>query len=311
MPARDKPPSGGAPGIARTKLASRGRGPYSESVAEKGAFGRRLSCRWWAELPSGPGVYLFRDSNLRVVYVGKAKNLRRRLLSYRNAGRTRAHRKMRRLAKAAHSVELEEHPSEQAALLRENELIVSLRPPFNVEGAYSFLYPAIGLGRSARAQLLCFTTDPDAYAALGLHWYGSFRSRPRAKLAFEALVDLLALVAHREQRSALPPAPSIRGSRLVGLRRLPGELATALPALLSGADEGVLASLSKVLLHKPRALRDAGEVQARLRAVQQFFEQDARRLRSALLHAGLSGTFVPQERRDALFIQASEPASVD
>lgn len=273
---------------------------------DEASFDEKFGEKGGAALPSAPGVYLFRDAAGRIVYVGKAKNLRRRLAAYRNASRKRAHRKMRMLLKAACSIEVEEHSSEQAALLRENQLIVTLQPVYNVEGAFSFLYPAIGIGRNAHALLLCFTTQPEAYSALGLSWYGCFRSRPRVKLAFDALVELLVLVAHRERRSALPRVPALRGSRLVGLRRVSDEVARALPGLLSGADKDFLATLSRSLLEKPRALRDASDVQERLRAVRDFFEQDAQRLRLALRQAGLPGTFVTQERRDALFIETSK-----
>ena len=55
------------------------------------------------ELPREPGVYLFLDAEGRVLYVGKARDLRRRLVGYRNASRRKAHRKMRRLVRLAAS----------------------------------------------------------------------------------------------------------------------------------------------------------------------------------------------------------------
>ena len=40
-------------------------------------------------LPDGPGVYLMKDRLGRIIYVGKAKSLRKRVTSYFQAGRTR------------------------------------------------------------------------------------------------------------------------------------------------------------------------------------------------------------------------------
>jgi excinuclease ABC subunit C len=86
------------------------------------------------ELPRQPGVYLFLDAKGRVLYAGKAKDLRRRLAGYRNASRRKAaHRKMRTLVRLAASLEIRPQESETQALLLENQLIRTLRPPYNVD----------------------------------------------------------------------------------------------------------------------------------------------------------------------------------
>jgi len=256
------------------------------------------------EVGTGPGVYRYADAAGVVIYVGKAKNLRRRLASYRNLGRKKAQRKMRRIVKAASSLSYEEVATEEAALLLENQLIRELGPALNVEGAFSFLYPAIGIGRTSKHALLCFTTQPEEYAAHGLSWYGTFRSRLRAKAAFAALVDLLSLIGHKEKRTALPAHTPLRGSRFVGLRQVPASLGDGLPAFFAGADGAFLGELSRALLQKPRARRDASEVQEKLGLLKHFFESDAVRLHAALSKLGGAGTFVPRSERDALFIRA-------
>lgn len=257
-----------------------------------------------AQVGTGPGVYRYADAEGVVIYVGKAKNLRRRLASYRNAGRKKAHRKMRRIVKAASSLSYEEVETEEAALLVENALIRELRPALNVEGAFAFLYPAIGIARTERHVLLCFTTKPEEYEALGLAWHGTFRSRLRAKAAFDALVALLGLVGHLEKRAALPAHASLRGSRLVGVRQLSADLTQSLARFFAGEDGAFLGELSRALLDRPRARRDAGDVQEKLGVLKHFFEQDAVRLRDALRTTGDSGTYVSGADRDALFIRA-------
>ena len=179
------------------------------------AFDKKFGAELVVNLAAGPGVYLFRDAAQAVLYVGKAKNIRRRLQNYRNASRKRVHRKMRTLVREASSVEIRPQDTERDALLHENALIRELRPPYNVDGAFAFLYPAVGVARRDAHTLLCFSTKPEDYAGLELDWYGCFRSRPRAKEAFDALVELLALIGHLEKRTKLPP-PSPRARLATG-----------------------------------------------------------------------------------------------
>ena len=259
--------------------------------------------------PATPGVYLFRDEDGRVLYVGKAKHLRKRLANYRNATRRKVHRKMRLLVRRAASLEVQPLATERAALLRENEIIRSARPPFNVDGAFSFLYPAIGTAHGAEHELFCFTTSPGAWNAFDFRWYGAFRSRPRAKEAFDVLIELLGHIAHSEPRSRLPAHRPIRGSRLVAFRRLNPGVGDRLAAFLAGESAEPLAFIAARLLEKPRARREAARVQACLQCLSSFYRTDLQTLRTALRTAGIQGTFIAQEERDSLFISTAQSAA--
>jgi predicted GIY-YIG superfamily endonuclease len=267
-------------------------------------FDRKFGADFLRELPEEPAVYLFKDEAGGVLYAGKAKNVRRRLAGYRNASRRKAHRKMRTLVREAHSLEVRLQPSEGEALLVENELIRTLRPPFNVDGAFDFLYPAIGTGRSDDRLLLCLTTRPEAYAELELRWHGSFRPRLRACEAFDALVDLCGRIGHLEPRSRTPKAPRLRGSRLVALRRMPSELLDAARDFLDGESDALLGLLCEQLLESRAARSDAAGVQEELRRLEAFHRRDVRRLRDAIRITGREARFVPGNERDALFIEA-------
>ena len=138
------------------------------------------------DLPRGPGVYLFRDADGNVLYAGKAKDLRRRLAGYRNATPRKAHRKMRTLVREAATLEVRPQESEKHALLLENELIRTLRPPFNVDGAFSFLYPALGVGRDAdrvlfRWPVRVYWEDTDAGGVVFYANYLRFMERARTE----------------------------------------------------------------------------------------------------------------------------------
>jgi len=259
----------------------------------------------YRELPSSPGVYLFKDSADVVLYVGKASNLRRRLQVYRNANRRKAHRKMRTLVREAATIEVRPTDSERQALLAENELIRSLRPAYNVDGAFFFLYPAIGLCRTDGQTILCFTTSRESYESCPFDWYGSFRSRTRTKEAFDAMATLIAYLGHLEPKHHLPRLPRVRGSRIVGVRRLEREVVDILEAYWAGRDREAVARLAQWLVERPAARRDAHEVQKALRLLDEFYLRDVEGLARALRSAGKEFSFIPQQERDALFIESA------
>lgn len=268
------------------------------------AFDRKFGANLVRELPEAPAVYLFKDAAGTVLYAGKAKNVRRRLANYRNAGRRKVHRKMRMLVREACSLEVRVQPSEAAALLAENALIRTLRPRHNVDGAFDFLYPAIGSGRRDHQLLLCFTTQPEAFAALDLQWHGSFRPRLRAREAFDALLALLAHVGHREPRSRLPLAPRLRGARWVALRRTPPALLASIRAFFDGRSPDLLPMLSVQLLEVRAAREQAEQVQQAIRTLEAFYDRDVLGLRRVREATGRAGLFVPRQERDALFLEA-------
>lgn len=268
-------------------------------------FDRKFGAEFCGDLPASPGVYLFKNSDDVVLYVGKAKNLRRRLQGYRIASRRKAHHKMRALVREATAIEIRPTDSERRALLLENELIRSLRPAYNVDGAFFFLYPAIGVCRADGQTTLCFTTSRESYEAWPFAWYGTFRSRRRAKEAFDAMVTLISYLGHLEPSSRLSGFPRIRGSRIVGVRRLAPELVAILEAYWAGHDRGAVAQLAEWLLERPAARRDASEIQGALRLLDAFYLRDVERLARALRSAGKGLSFVPQQERDALLIECN------
>ncbi len=96
----------------------------------------RLGTEFYRQLPERPGVYLMQDAAGLVLYVGKAKNLRKRLTSYRVANPDRLGRRHLRLLRQVMKIELQECSDEAAALAKESELLRSLRPKFNRAGVW-------------------------------------------------------------------------------------------------------------------------------------------------------------------------------
>ncbi|SDE58615.1 excinuclease ABC subunit UvrC [Riemerella columbipharyngis] len=92
-------------------------------------------------LPSDPGVYIYYDKDGKILYVGKAKNLKKRVLSYFN--KTPAGYKTKILVKKIHRLETTIVPSEYDALLLENNLIKEYQPFYNMMMKDDKSYPWI------------------------------------------------------------------------------------------------------------------------------------------------------------------------
>ena len=112
-----------------------------------------------ARLPTRPGVYLMKDETGQPLYVGKARNLRKRVASYFDA-RPKIERIMNMVARIR-QIEVSLTRTEAEALLLENEWIKSLRPRYNIllrdDKSYPWIvlttgheYPQIAFHRGAR-----------------------------------------------------------------------------------------------------------------------------------------------------------------
>ena len=98
-------------------------------------------------MPTEPGSYQFKDTNGRVIYVGKAKNLRSRLSNYFQEPR-KLHPRTAAMVEAAVTVEWIQVRTEIEALILEHTLIRQHRPRFNVrlrdDKSYPFLAVTVG-----------------------------------------------------------------------------------------------------------------------------------------------------------------------
>ncbi|MFP5332823.1 MAG: excinuclease ABC subunit UvrC [Acidimicrobiia bacterium] len=98
-----------------------------------------------AEIPDQPGAYLFRDRHGRVIYVGKAKSLRKRVSSYFSRD---LHPRTQTMVEAADSVEWIISDSEVSALMLEYSLIKEHRPRFNIKLRDDKSYPYLAITRT-------------------------------------------------------------------------------------------------------------------------------------------------------------------
>ena len=105
-------------------------GPPAELPKTQAEFFARAAEKVRSKFPAAPGVYLFQDQAGRVLYVGKAKNLRARAGSYFLAAAADDQRTAR-LVREAYDIDFVEAESEVDALLMEARLIKDIQPKYN------------------------------------------------------------------------------------------------------------------------------------------------------------------------------------
>jgi excinuclease ABC subunit C len=111
-------------------------------------------------LPDGPGVYLFRDEAQSVIYVGKAKSIRKRVAGHfsnvKGAGATRGAIEM---VSRIHQIEFLLVASEAEALLTENQFIKEYKPRFNVRLRDDKSYPFLAISLDEEFPRVYFTRE--------------------------------------------------------------------------------------------------------------------------------------------------------
>ena len=127
-----------------------------------------------AAVPNAPGVYVYRDADDRVLYVGKAKSLRRRVLSYFQAplatldadappsamsARSGQHPKVDDMVARIARLETIVTATEAEALILEANLVKRNRPPFNVKLRDDKSYPYIAISLDEAYPRVYFTRE--------------------------------------------------------------------------------------------------------------------------------------------------------
>jgi excinuclease ABC subunit C len=123
------------------------------------------------DIPTEPGVYIYRDEHGEIIYVGKAKNLRARVKSYFAGGDQPA--KTRQLVLHIRSIDWVIVNNEVEALLLENKLIKQHTPKYNINlkdaKTYAYIaltrepYPRLMMSRKVSRKLESFGPYTDGY----------------------------------------------------------------------------------------------------------------------------------------------------
>jgi len=153
------------------------------------------------ELPDQPGVYLFRDDRNRVIYVGKAVSIRKRVASHfarANVPSSPGHVEM--VASVAH-VECVVVADESEALLTEQGFIKQYRPRFNIRLRDDKSYPFIAISLDEDYPRVYFTRERHRP---GRAYFGPYSNAKRVRATLEVLAKVFMF------RSCTGPEPGRR-----------------------------------------------------------------------------------------------------
>lgn len=241
-----------------------------------------------AEHPRGPGVYLMKDARGRIIYVGKAKSLARRLASYFR-GQERHTPKTRLMVARIAAVETISTATEKEALLLEASLIKKHRPRYNI------------VLRDDKSYVLFRLTRAEAYPRLtmtrkvvrdGSAYYGPFTSAVDARQAWKLLHKVFPLRKCSDRAFANRVRPCLYHHMNQCLAPCvldvpPGEYAAVVrrvEMILAGRAGELLAGLRKEMqAHSARQeYESAAALRDQIRAVEATVERQAVVLREGM-----------------------------
>jgi excinuclease ABC subunit C len=156
-------------------------------------------------LPDQPGVYLFRDSNGRVIYVGKAKSVRKRVASHFSkaqvGGRGTNSPGHAEMVASVEQIECVVVATEADALLAEQSFIKQYRPRFNIRLRDDKSYPFIAISLDEPYPRVYFTRERHRP---GRAYFGPYSNAKRVRATLEVLAKVFMF------RSCTGPEPGRR-----------------------------------------------------------------------------------------------------
>lgn len=250
-----------------------------------------LGAEFFRGIPKVPGVYRMFDATGALLYVGQSANLRDRLNSYRQVHPDRDSRKTVRLVHRVRRIEWEVCDSPVSAVLRENELLRTLRPRFNRMNVYPPACWFIAVAGDNDSWVLSLTRDRTTADA---QLFGAFKG---ASAVFPALCRLLHVLTEKpDGLSAFPArlltATSVRRHRVVADESV-RLLVVEYLAGKSGRLVNVLMTACAVI--EMRSAFEQNLLLADLLTVESFYERGPQRVQQWLQQAGRSESWVAPE----------------
>ena len=279
----------------------------------------RFGENFFKKLPNDPGVYTFIDARGLPLYIGKADNLRNRLMSYQRARPGQAPDHILEMIEHAADLKFELKACGADALRRETELIRSVRPPYNVALNYDVSYMHIALraggplsGDGGRASKKTKKLQPDERIRVefrlshievkdGFTTFGCFRHRGKAKGSYSALMRLLYAAYCPRERFQLPSRICRSSPPYCYITELPHEIVPLIEDYLSGRNSDLLRALLDRLLERENFPKQLYlPMQRDLELLKNFFKYGPQDTAAIARRLRLKQTLVPQEAMDRL-----------
>jgi excinuclease ABC subunit C len=166
-----------------SKIVGEGDSQPTELPKTQAEFFSRAAEKVRSKFPHAPGVYLFQDQAGRVLYVGKAKDLRARAGSYFLAAAAQDQRTSR-LVQEAYDIDFVETDSDVDALLMEARLVKDIQPKFNRDLRDDKSFPYLQITTHEDFPRVEVTREP---RTSGVKLYGPFTSAGSLRSALQAL----------------------------------------------------------------------------------------------------------------------------
>ena len=267
----------------------------------------RVGKAFFNGLPTKPGVYKMYGQNEKLLYIGKAKNLRNRLFTYRTAKMGKTSRKTVRLIRMTYAIDIELCESEKEALLLENRLIRKHQPAFNHAKKQPETYYYISLQLSEAELEFSLQMHIPEYEYV----FGAFKGHRLVRKTMGGIIRILYILEHEIETPF--QLPSVLTRNLTPMKySLPlttGGFTTesAWPLLLDYLNGGHM-DLPELFLEESqnRELLDsfAGSmILDDLESMKWFYERCSHRNYQIRQQLELESPLIPQEKLDDYLIE--------
>jgi excinuclease UvrABC nuclease subunit len=266
------------------------------------------------KLPTTPGNYFFWSEIGTLLYVGKAKCLKKRLLSYRNCSPLRLSRKIRHLVHMTRKITWQELDSELDALLEENKLLRSTKPVFNRVNTKPESYPYLCLQKVEANHLRLWRHfgDHREVPSEELHlMVGAFKGRRRLYEFLEVLgrLTVLLLAEAGEERPFLRTRRVMQGSARGPQLNMRFETppwknwTQHLESYLLGKSSRFHSKLQEKLAAQSFDIFTVSVLQTDLELLSDFHEEVLKRMKRSRRRHSVAGTIIAKDEVDDLIVK--------